>query len=359
MKRKKSFLSASLKRSYEKSPKPVLFITKSFRPFYYNEKMRFVAEELCSPTTILSLLTDESRRRFRSYDGNRPLLLATRRENYFFTAEGVFDGEKAACYKITVGGFDDMAFLSGVSDERFRISKAVADGFTKTLQNAAEKLNEITTGDISLRLHGEISEVSQKVSDLSGLSVSLAEIVGKATEFSSSNKRFFRVTELVAYLSQSIPCVTLPKDFDDKDDRSVVFCPKSGVAETLLRCCRFITASADRNVRIRTEISYRLEKIVLKFSANVGKNNFADPFAPSFGSGGIFNFGLRDARTFIEEQGGNLLVTEYKNRLSVFISFPTVDISAVPSGIFDSMDSGFETLTFDLEEYSNAVKYLR
>ena len=66
----------------------------------------------------------------------------------------------------------------------------------------------------------------------------------------------------------------------------------------------------------------------------------------------MYNYGLRDTRDFIEKQEGNLLVVKKGTVLSVLISFPTVDITTLPLGIFDAMEgSGFEDLTDEIFEY--------
>ena len=359
MKRKRSFLSAALKRTYDRNPRPVLFITKNFRPFYFNEKMFVIAEELCSQTTIFNYLTDEGIRLFRNYNGREPIALPGKNGNVFI-AEGVFEMGRTVCYKITFGGFDGFTPMSAESMKKFKLSQAVSDNFTHTLKTAADKLSSITTGDIPLRIHGEISDISKTVSGLSQISSSLSEIVGRVSGISGSGKSYFRLSELIAYLDKAVSPLVLPKNFNDKDDSSVIFASKGGVAETLLRTCRFITATADCNVKIKFEITHRSEMTVLHFYANVGRHTEPQPFGLSVGDGGIFNYGLRDARAFIESQGGNLLVTKGKSRLSVFISFPTVDAGTLPAGIFDSTKSnGFEHLLSEIDEYTESVVFLK
>ena len=50
----------------------------------------------------------------------------------------------------------------------------------------------------------------------------------------------------------------------------------------------------------------------------------------------------------------------YIRRLSVFISFPTVDAGTLPAGIFDSTESsGFEHLLSEIDEYTESVVFLK
>ena len=226
--------------------------------------MFVIAEELCSQTTIFNYLTDEGIKLFRNYNGREPIALPGKNGNVFI-AEGVFEMGRTVCYKITFGGFDGFTPMSAESMKKFKLSQAVSDNFTHTLKTAADKLSSMTTGDIPLRIHGEISDISKTVSGLSQISSSLSEIVGRVSGISGSGKSYFRLSELIAYLDKAVSPLVLPKNFNDKDDSSVIFASKGGVAETLLRTCRFITATADCNVKIKFEMTHRSEMTVLHF----------------------------------------------------------------------------------------------
>ena len=321
--------------------------------------MYAVAEELCKETTVRDFLTDTGIKSFRRYNGREPIALPGKNGSVF-TVEGVFDNGRAVCYKITFDGFDDLTVMTVGNKNKLKLSQAVSDNFTYTLKNAADRLSSMVTGDIPLRIHGQITDISKTVSGLSEISSSLSERVCRISAISGSGKCYFRLSELIAYLAKAVSPLVLPKDFVEKDDDTVIFASKGGVAETLLRTCRFISATADYNVKIRFEMSRKEKMTVLRFYANVGKNAKAEPFGLSVGEGGIYNYGLRDARAFVESEGGNLLVTQNKSRLSVYISFPTVDSRTLPAGIFDSMESnGFEHLVYDIEEYVENLVYLK
>lgn len=342
-----------LRQFYDKSNRPVLCITKKFRLFYANEKMKSAFKELCGKNTVKKFITPESAAAFEKLSGTDCLEMSPVKSSPFgrLFAEPIFDGAEIICYKISFGGSGALGNNANVSVGHINITKVISDSVLKPLSELSDTLVSVKE-NASMKIFDDLDSMSGIVENITAVSDNLRKAYSRLTMLSSENKTFFRLSETVAYLSAATGDIVLPDGFSEHDNRTVIFSAKGGVSEVLLRCCRYLKIISGQQVKIPVEISYKASKIILKLSAEVGDKEISDPFSAFFTEQGMFNYGLRDARSFIEKQDGNILVLKKSTVLSVLISFPTVDAETLPAGMFDVMEeSDFEYLLGEIGEY--------
>ena len=342
----------SLQNFYGKSSRPVLCITKDFKLFYSNDKMKFF-EELCGKTTIKDYISEQSAEDFKKLSGADCLEMEPSEKSPFgrLFAEPIFDGKEIICYKISFGASGEMGPSASTAVGHVNLSKVISDNFMKQLTELSETLMSVKQ-NASMKIFDELNSMSGIVNGLTETSDNLRKTYSRISRLSSGNKSFFRLSEVVSYLASVTDNVYLAQEFQEDDDKTIIYAAKGGVAEALLKSCRYLKITAGPKSKISVEILYKAGKTVLQLSSNIGNKPVYEPFSSFFTEQGMYNYGLRDTRDFIEKQEGNLLVVKKGTVLSVLISFPTVDINTLPLGIFDAMEgSGFEDLTDEIFEY--------
>lgn len=357
MKDRNRILLLSLKKCYDKSNNPVLYIKKNFRPFYFNEKMSILFGEFCGKTTIKDYLSEKSIKLFSECSDFSYLELTANTDNYFdkFTVEPVFSGVEVICYQVLLGGFGGIGKWANVNLRNMNVPGALSETLTASLSDLYQKVESIKE-NASLRIYNELEDISGIINNLSAVSGSLKDTIDRISKLSSDNKTFFRLSEILSELSSVAENIVLPNEFKELDDETVVFAARGGLAEVFLRCCRYMVIEARRAVKIKMEISNRNNKVIVNFSCPISGIAAEKPFSSYFTDKGTLNYGLYDCKKFIEEQDGNLIVLNKKNNISILISLPFVDIRSLPTELFDVVyDNSFSHLLFEIDEYRDLV----